>query len=177
MAIETNWHVITGTLSSGKTSVINYLSSLGYFVVPEAARLLIDNEMKKGKTIEEVRSDEVLFQKRILQMKIDFEEKIPINQLTFFDRGIPDSIAYYQRCSLDISSIINASREREYKGIFLLEMLPIEKDYVRIEDEKTAIDLQKLLYLSYRDLGYEIVKVPVKPVKERAQFILDRINR
>lgn len=174
MSIETNWYVITGTLSSGKTSVIKHLSSLGYDVVFETARLLIDNEIKKGKTIEEIRSDELSFQEKVLEMKIDIEEKIPLNQLTFFDRGIPDSIAYYQMLNHEVSSIIKSS-QRRYKGVFLLEMLPVKKDYARVENKKTALYLQNLLCRAYQDLDYQVIKVPVKPVKERVQFILNRI--
>ena len=38
-----------GRSSSGKTTVINSLAKLGYEIVPEAARTLIDKEIKKVK--------------------------------------------------------------------------------------------------------------------------------
>ena len=96
--INTNWYVITGEPSSGKTKVIEYLAFLNYAIIPEAARILIDTEASKGKTIEEIRGDEAEFQKRALEMKIEIENRIPPKQITFFDRGIPDSVAYYHIC-------------------------------------------------------------------------------
>jgi predicted ATPase len=175
--LETNWYVITGAPSSGKTKLIEYLSFLGYRTVPEVARLLIDIEMSKGKRIEEIRGNEYEFQMRILKMKIDVENRTPIDQLTFFDRGIPDSIAYFKISNMDTKPVIDACKKRRYKGVFLLEQLPFDKDYARTEDEKLAKELSDLIEDSYIGLGYKVVHVPVKPITERAKFILDRIEK
>jgi predicted ATPase len=174
--LETNWYVITGAPSSGKTKLIEYLSFLGYRTVPEAARILIDIEMSKGRKIEEIRGNDYEFQMRILEMKIEVENKIPIEQLTFFDRAIPDSIAYFKISNMDTKPVIDACKKRRYKGVFLLEQLPFDKDYARTEDEKLVKELSDLIEDSYIGLGYKVVHVPVKPITERAKFILDRIE-
>ncbi len=173
--INTNWYVITGGPSSGKTKVIEYLAFLNYAIIPEAARILIDAKTSKGKTIEEIRGDEAKFQKRTLEMKIKTENRIPSEQITFFDRGIPDSIAYYHICEKDTSPVVIVSQKRKYKKIFLLEQLPFQNDYARIEDKKTVQHLSQLLYKSYSDLNYNIIRVPVKPIKERVEFILNKV--
>jgi len=176
MSIGTNWHVITGGPSSGKTKVIEYLAFSGYQTFPEAARLLIDIEQSKGKTMEEVRGDETEFQRKVLQMKIEAEKRLTTNQLIFFDRGIPDSIAYYRLCGENPAPVIKASEKRKYKKVFLLEQLPFEKDYARIENEKLAKNIQRLIQQSYIDLGYEVIKVPLKKIEERVRFILARVQ-
>ena len=173
--INTNWCVITGGPSSGKTKVIEYLSFLNYAVIPEAARILIDTEQSKGKTIEEIRGNEPEFQKRTLEIKIEIENRIPSEQITFFDRGIPDSIAYYHICKKDTSPIVIASQKRKYKKIFLLDQLPFQNDYARTENQKNVHRLSQLLYKSYSDLGYNVIRVPVKPIQERVEFILSRM--
>ncbi len=173
--INTNWYIITGGPSSGKTKVIEYLSFLNYAIIPEAARILVDTEASKGKTIEEIRGDESGFQKKTLEMKIEIENRIPSKQITFFDRGIPDSIAYYCIRKKDISPVIMAAKKRKYRKIFLLEQLPFRNDYARTEDKKTAHSLNQLLYKSYSELGYNIIRVPVKSIKERVEFILNRM--
>jgi predicted ATPase len=175
--LETNWYVITGAPSSGKTKLIEYLSFLGYHTVPEVARLLIDVEMSKGRKIEEIRGNDYEFQMRILEMKIDVENRTPIDQLTFFDRAIPDSIAYFKISKIDPKRVIDACKKRRYKGVFLLEQLPFDKDYARTEDEKLAKELSDLIEDSYISVGYKVVHVPVKPITERAKFILDRIEK
>lgn len=174
--IETNWYVITGGPSSGKSKTIDYLASLGYLVIPETARILIDSEMSQGKTIGEIRADETAFQRRVLQMKIDIENRIAPDRVTFFDRGIPDSIAYYQVCGEDVGPVREASGRRRYRGVFLLDPLPFEQDYARAEDEETVRRLNQLLYDSYIGLDYDVLRVPVMPVDERAQFIVSRLK-
>jgi predicted ATPase len=176
--IDTNWHVITGGPSSGKTKIIERLAFLGYLTVPEAARILIDNERSKGRTTEEIRADEAEFQRIVLQMKIDVENRMPPNQIIFFERGIPDSIAYYKVCGVNTESAIRASQKRRYKMIFLLEQLPFEKDYARVEDEKLANELSQLIHDSYSELGYNVIRVPlIKPIDRRVEFILSKIQK
>ena len=170
--MDTEWYVITGAPSSGKTTLLERIASLGYQTVPEAARVFIDTERARGRTLREIRADEALFQQIVLGLKVKIERRTPTDQLTFFDRGIPDSTAYYQICKQDPAPVLQASRKRRYKGVFLLSRLPFENDYSRVEDEATAEMLDELLYRSYTDLGYKVVRVPVMPIDERAHFIL-----
>ena len=174
--ILTNWYVITGGPSSGKTKIIDYLAFLGYSVIPEAARILIDLERSKSKTLKQIRDDEVKFQEKVLKMKIQVEKKIPPKKLTFFERGIPDSIPYLEIAGGTKKPAITASKKRKYKGIFLLEQLPFEKDYARTEDEKTAHKINKFLYQTYLNLGYQVIKIPVKPIDKRTGLILKKIR-
>lgn len=172
--IETKWSVITGGPSCGKSSIIRHLSPV-YWTVSEMARIYIDEQNSRGKTTEEIRADEAEFQRRVLEKKIEVEEIIPTERVTIFDRGMPDSIAYYQLYGLDESPAREACI-RKYKNVFLLDLLPFKKDYARIEDEKTAIRLDKLIENSYRELGYETVRVPVMPIGDRVQFIVDNLK-
>lgn len=66
-SIETNWYVLTGGPCSGKSTTLEYLSSRGYLVVPEMARVVID---------EEIRADAFGFQVKILDRKIQLERVI-----------------------------------------------------------------------------------------------------
>ena len=68
-----------------------------------------------------------------------------------------------------------ASQKRKYKKIFLLEQLPFQNDYARTENKKNAQHLSQLLYKSYSDLDYNIIRVPVKSIEERIEFILSKI--
>lgn len=133
---ETNWVVITGGPSSGKSTLLEYLESQGYQIVPESARMLIEAEAAKGKTLKEIRSDETAFQRQVLGMKVGIEEKLNPDELIFFDRGIPDSIAYYQICGGDATSVLRESQKRRYKAVFLCEQVPFAKDHARTEDQR-----------------------------------------
>jgi predicted ATPase len=175
MEKQTNWFVITGGPSSGKTTAVEYLTLQGFAMVPESARLLINMEKSQGKTIEEIRADEAEFQKRVFKMKVEAEKKIKPERVTFFDRGIPDSIAYYQLCNLDPAPVIKASRKRRYKKIFFLEQLPFSKDYARTENNELAQKLSEMIYKAYEMVGYNLILVPGKIFKKRIEFILSKI--
>ena len=111
----------------------------------------------------------------LLQKKIEIEASLAVDNVTFLDRAIPDSIAYYRFSELDPGEPIEKSRTYQYKKIFLFERLLFEKDQVRSENENMAAKLEMLLMESYRMLGYSPVRVPLLPVGERVDFILKRI--
>jgi predicted ATPase len=125
--ITPNWYVVTGGPSSGKTTVIKELAKLDYRVCPGAARVYIDQEMAKGKSLKEIRSDEINFQRKVLKIKIKIEKTAPKNKMVFFDRAIPDSIAYWQICGLNLKEVIQICLKNQYQKIFFLEQLPFKK--------------------------------------------------
>ena len=171
-----NWYVITGGPSSGKTTVLKELEKMGYIVYPEAARVFIDKEMAKGKSLKEIRGDEAEFQRKVLKIKIKVEKAAPKNKIVFFDRAIPDSIAYYQICGLDPKEVLKFCKKKIYRKIFFFEQLPLEKDYARVEDGKTIKKLNKLLKKTYKDLGYKVIAIPPMSIKKRVKKILIKIE-
>ena len=169
------WYVITGGPCSGKTTLISRLSRMGYQTVPEAARIIIDNELSKGKSVEDVRKGELEFQRKVLAMKVEFENELLKDSIVFLDRGIPDSIAYFQICGFDTKEVLSACEGKMYKKVFLLEQLPFEKDYARTEDDETAKKVNELLKEAYEALGYEVLHVPYMSVEKRLEFILSNL--
>ncbi len=172
-----NWYVITGAPNSGKTSVVKLLEKEGYIVEYEAARIYIDKEIEKGRTIEDIRKNELEFQKGILDLKIEVEKKLPKDKIIFFDRAIPDSGAYYKLCGLDKDKYLDEAIEKSnYKKIFLFDLLPYKKDYARTESEEEQEKIQKLLEQTYKNLDIPMVVVPAMNSKEdRLVFILNNL--
>lgn len=111
-----------------------------------------------------------------MEAKIKIEKIAPKDKIAFFDRAIPDSIAYYQTCGLDPKEVLKFCKRKFYKKIFFLEQLTFKKDYARIEDGRTIRKLNKLLKKSYKSLGYKIINIPVASIKERVQRILKEIS-
>lgn len=174
-APTTNWFVITGAPCSGKTTVINRLEQMGYAVVHEVARTYIDAELAKGKTLEDIKADEWAFERHILMTKVELESRLKRKDIIFFDRAVPDSIAYYQLCGLDPTEPRQMSQTIRYRKIFLLERLAFLADAVRSEDETTADRLSHLIEESYQSLGYDLIYVPLGNVEDRTEFILTRL--
>lgn len=176
MKKNNNWYVLTGAPSSGKTTTLEALKKKGYKVFYEWARIYIDEEMKKGRTIKEIRKDELSFQRKILQLKVDFEKNLPKKDLVFMERGIPDSTAYMKMCGFEKDDLLQkAVRNCSYKKVFLMELLKYELDYARTESQEEAMILDSLLEKSYTDLGIGVTRVPKMSVNKRVQFILDNL--
>lgn len=174
--IQTKWHVITGAPCSGKTSVISWLGRLGYEVLPEMARCLIDRELTQGKTIEQIRGNEGDFQIRVFNESRLRERKMPAEKLVFMDRSLLDSYAFNLICGLNVEPVFKACVSCRYKMIFFMERLPWQKDYARTEDADMAEKIARLLWQGYEKLGYHPISVPLMPAKARAEFILSYLS-
>jgi predicted ATPase len=170
------WHVITGAPCSGKTTLLELLGKMGYSTVPEAARIIVDEEIKKGRKNEEMKSDMLSFQRAVLEFKVRSESDMPRDKAIFFDRGIPDSIAYYKLYGYSTREVLKFCGEKRYANIFLLNRLPFQKDYARVENDEIAARIEKLLFEAYTELGYEVVRIPIMPIEERLKMILKIAN-
>lgn len=175
MNSKSDWYVITGGFSSGKSTVLSCFEKMGYKTIPDAARILIDEEMAVGKTIEEIRRNEREFQQKVLAIKLRVENKLSGNQIIFFDRAIPDSAAYYQICGLNPKEVLDVCQKGQYEKVFFMEQLPLIKDYARTEDSQTAKRLNQFLKQTYKQLGYKVIFVPVMSIKKRVKFIQSRL--
>lgn len=173
-----NWYVITGAPCSGKTTILKYLEKKGYDIVYEAARIYIDQEIAKGKTLEQIRKDEFFFQNEVLKMKIKIEKKLPKDKIIFFDRGIPDSSAYYKLLGIKTNALLeNAIKNCSYKKVLLLDFCEYKKDYARTETKEDQIKLHNLLEESYKEINAPTIKIPIfKTKEERLNFILKILN-
>lgn len=175
--IETNWCVITGGPSTGKTTTINMLAELGYETTIEHARHYIDTMRIKGQTVEELRSNKREFQLGVLDMQIEQEASINPKDLVFLDRAIPDALAYYRFLKLEDDKILkDAMRKVNYKKIFVLDKLPLINDYARLESENDQNQIHNLITEVYESLPFPVVHVPVLPPLERVNFILNSIK-
>ena len=174
---QTNWAVLTGAPCSGKTSVVRYLPNTGFRVAHETARALIEELLGQGRTLEEIKADELWFEREILHRKAKLESGLPQEETIFLDRAVPDSIAYFRAAGFDIEEPLEKSRAVRYLAVFHFERLGFEKDRVRAEDDEVAERLDGFLTEAYRMLGYEPIRVPVMKVEQRAGFILERMRR
>lgn len=170
------WYVITGGPCAGKTTLIKELKKRGYPVVEEAARAYIDQEKAKGKTLEEIRADEVGFQHAIIPMKQAAEEACSQTEVTFFDRGMHDSVAYLAHAGVTNDPILAAVLPHSrYRKVFLPDLLPLVQDGARTETKEEARMIHNDIRTAYETAGMEVVRVPVMSVKKRADFILKRL--
>lgn len=166
------WYVLTGGPCAGKTTTIDELERRGHPVLAEPARLIIEEKLAAGKKIEEIVTDpEWLIS--VVRRARTMEMAVPTTETHFFDRAIPDSVAYYNLFKKPMEEELRAAmREVRYRKVFLLDLVDFKNDEARSETPEEAMILHGLIREAYIDQGYEIVEVPVMPVEKRADFIL-----
>lgn len=171
------WYVITGGPSTGKTTLLAELARREYRTVQEAARTVIDEAFARGVTPQELRRDEKKFQEDVAVMKAETEASLDPHEITFFDRGMHDTLAYMRYYSFDISESIEQLMSARYRAIFLLDPLPqYEADYARTEDKQFIAAIQQLLHDAYAEYGMTPIHIPAVSVDERINLILDHLK-
>ncbi len=172
---STKWCVITGTVSSGKTSVINELAKRGFPTQIETARSVIEGYLNTGKTLQDVRDNQLELQTKIMDAIAERENNLDNDKFIFLDRGMPDNIGYFKFSNLDDTEVTSKSYIYKYDKIFFFERLPLEEDGLRREDEEIAKEMERLHIEDYKAIGYNLIHVPVMPIQDRVEFILDNI--
>jgi predicted ATPase len=174
---QTNWCVITGGPSSGKSTVIRLLKDQGFQTTIELARHYIDLQRMNGRSTEEIRANQRQFQHKVLNLQIEQERRLDPQEVVFLDRGLPDELAYYQYFNLPPDEkLIEYLNQNTYKKIFIMDLLPLDKDYARTEDVEAQKTLHQLIIDTYKKRSEPVVMVPVLPPKERVKFILDNLG-
>lgn len=168
--------VITGAPGTGKTTIIEALKKQGFYCFEEISREVIRQYQKKGvlnpfSTHADEFSDR-LFSERILQFK---NAPTIAPDIVFYDRAIPDVIAYLNYKKSLIPHYYEAeAKKHQYSKVFTTP--PWEAIYTqdneRFETFEDAVRIHEALINTYTELGYQPKIVPTGSVDFRTSFIL-----
>jgi predicted ATPase len=173
--VQTNWHVITGAPSCGKTTLIDQLADKGFQTVPETAHLYIEREMELGRKIDEIFKNRVDLQRILIKMQVGIERELEANEMTFLDRALPDSLAFNRYVGLNPNELLSECFYHRYASVFILDPLPFQENGVRDVDSAVVSYLDEWIARDYSTLGYVVVRVPVLAPQERLAFVLERL--
>ncbi|HRD68917.1 MAG TPA: ATP-binding protein [Legionella sp.] len=171
-----NWHIITGAPSSGKSTLITQLATMGFKIAPEIARPYIEGLLVSNPSLDEIYRNTPKLQRGILAAALKRERQLDTDELIFFDRGTSDSLGYFNYYNLDARTASKICHHVRYKRIFFCHQLPVVPDTVRIEDNTTALKIGKLIFKAYQDAGYEIIEIPALSVSQRIDIILTYLD-
>ena len=175
--VQTNWHVITGAPSSGKTTLIDQLADQGFQTVPESGRLCVEREMVRGRSIHEIREDFATLQHVIADMQLGIEGGLRAIDVVFLDGAVPGSLTWYRACGRNPNEFLAECFHHRYASVFILDPLPFfQEDGARDDDALIVGYLDEWLARDYGALGYRVVRVPVLPPEERLAFVLETLS-
>ncbi len=173
--VQTNWHVIAGPPSCGKTTLIDLLASVGFQTVPEPAREFMEGEIARGRTIDEIHRHGDDLQRTLMDLQTSVEDALPPDEVVFLDGALPTSLAWYRAFGLDPNQILQRCFRHRYATVFLLEPLPLDVDNIRFEDSQLVPFIAGWLARDFTDLGYHAIRLPVRSPEGRLAFVLDHL--
>jgi len=168
-------HVLTGGPGIGKTTLIELLAARGFTIVPEAARLIIEEEKVKDSDILPWKNL-TKFQEKVAKLQLELEERAK-GKIVFLDRSLIDGYGYCILENVPAPTIIEKVARNRYDKVFLLDpLLSYKNDHSRLEDKNKAEAIHETIAKAYLDFGYSPIKVPVLSPQERVEFILKNLN-
>lgn len=173
--VQTNWHVITGAICCGKTTLINMLADKGFRSLPETSRPYIEAEVAKGRELEELFAS-TADERAITEMQRRAEHGLQADEVTFLDRALPDYLWFWRLLGMNPNELLAQCFRYRYASVFLLDQLPLQLDGARIDDEVYTDRFDEGLTRDYGALGYDVVRVPVLSPEERLTFVLERLS-
>ena len=174
--VQTNWHVITGAPSCGKTTLINLLADKGFQTVPESARKFMEREIARGRTIDEIHDNAVDLQRNLRAMQLSIERELRTTDVAFLDGAVPGSLAWFRVFGLNPNEILLECFHHRYASVFILDRLALQLDGIRFEDDAHTDFLDEWIARDYNALGYSVVRIPVLAPEERLAFVLERFS-
>lgn len=167
-----NRYIITGGPGSGKSSLIDALSTKEHQCFEEISRVIIREQHQIG-------GDKVPW-KNLAEFAAICYERMS-NQLSecnsstycFFDRGLPDIIAYIRRGGLNVPPEYFEKCKDYNKCIFLAP--PWKEIFIndaeRPESFEDALEISSFLRNTYQELGFTVIELPKVSIQERLLFI------
>lgn len=173
--------VITGGPGTGKSALINELKKRGYMCIEEISRQVTLDAQKKG--IDQLfLKNPLMFSELLLkgrQKQFMDADKFS-DLLVFFDRGIPDVLAYMDYIGDSYPNyFIEICKTSLYDVVFILKpwRTIYTSDNERYENFEQSEKIHAFLVKTYKKYQYELIDVPFDTIEKRADFILETLDK
>lgn len=172
--------VITGGPGTGKSTLINELIKRGHTCLEEISRQVILDAKKDG--IDQLfLTNPLLFSELLLKgrQKQFIDAELFKNEIVFFDRGLPDVLAYMDFIGDECpEKFIDTCNKSKYHTVFILKPWKAiyTSDNERYETFDQALEIHDHLVKTYENYNYNLIDVPFDTVENRTNFILNELK-
>jgi predicted ATPase len=172
--------VITGGPGSGKSTLVAELAHSGIATMPEAGRSIIQDQVAIGGSALPW-ADRSAFAESMLSWELrSYRAAAEMSETVIFDRGIPDVAGYLRLCGLAVPDHVRRAAElyRYHRRVFLappwadIFTQDAERKQTFAEAQATCDAVSEV----YRSIGYELIPLPLAPVRERVAFVAEMIG-
>lgn len=173
--------VITGGPGTGKSSIINELINRSYFCLEEISRQ-ITREARKDGTEQLFLKNPLLFSEKLINARQQqyLQADNSHSSVVFFDRGIPDVLAYMDFIGDNYPShFVDICNNHSYDEVFVLAPWKaiFKSDAERYENFEQAVQIHDFLIKTYQKFNYRLIDVPFAPVNARVDYILNEVEK
>ncbi|MBX3446986.1 MAG: AAA family ATPase [Parvibaculaceae bacterium] len=177
MPLQENFHIVTGGPGAGKTTLIERLAARGFATVEEAGRRIIREQRESGGMATHD-GDRLAFRSLMFRDALTtYERMATLKGPVYFDRGLPDLMGYSRLIGAPVPEDL-ARAVAHYRYNRIVFVAPpwaeiYERDGERGQDFAEAVATHDAIRAAYAEAGYEPVPLPLAPVGERLDFVLD----
>lgn len=172
--------VITGGPGTGKSSIIAHLKDLGWICYDEISRE-VTREARKSGFDQLFLSHPLMFSEMLLKARQEQyqESDTHKSQTIFFDRALPDVLAYMHYIGHKTPSYFKSiCQDNRYDQVFILKPWKTiyVKDTERYESFDQALSIHNEIVSTYESHHYTLIDVPFDTVEKRTRFILKALG-
>ncbi|SDC56339.1 AAA family ATPase [Williamwhitmania taraxaci] len=168
--------IITGGPGTGKSSLLAALEQKGYPCFPEVSRIIIAEQQATGGNLFPWGNISAFSKECYVRMQAQLADSF--TDISFFDRGIPDIIAYLRRYGSAIPAVYFQAKEHYSSTVLVCPPWPeiFCNDHQRPESFDETCLLNHHLCETYTAMGFSILEIPKVGIAERVDWVLKTIR-
>lgn len=178
--IDQRFHVITGASGAGKSTLLEALGDLGYSIVPEIARTIVQEQKQCGGNLFPWTNLQAFMEESFARNIHAYQAAKSLKPPVFFDRGIPECLGHMRLLGLDTQPdhIAAPAQHRYASTVFVAEPWP--EIYVRDRERHASFERSARSYeptvAAYVEAGYRTCIIPKTSVQERVAFVVAQVE-
>lgn len=174
-------YLLSGGPGAGKTTLLTALCHAGFAVAEEVSRQLIQEQAALGSRQVPWLDLAGFADLALTRMVAQHQQATIRGGVTFFDRGLPDLIAYLEVAGLPVPPAYYAAvtAHAYQRPVFLAPPWPeiYVNDAERWQTFDEAVAIYQALRHVYQRVGHTVVELPRGPVAERVAFVRTFIGK